>query len=246
MKKNKVSVVFCSTDLEKDKSFMDNIRDTAGCEVEFIPKVGYTQITKAYNEALEQANTDMVILCHNDINIRTKDFVGILNGLFEKYANTGIIGLVGSNSWSGGSWLGKNGKALGHLIQGAKYGVQLPRYIDFSPRFMNNDLIPCVTCDGMFMAVLKSRIKARFDTNLRAFHFYDVMFTVDNCLKDVKCGITPKILALHGSEGVINKQWHEAWQYSKMKYGENFEIRVDIPDGGKQYMEIYDKNKKYK
>lgn len=243
--KPEATIVFCSQDVSKDKDFMDNMKVMAGCEVAFMPMVGYDQITKAYNEAFDKSETELIIFCHNDILIKTDKYIPILQKLFSDHESAGIIGLVGSNVWDGGSWVGEGGQALGHLIQSTKYGVQLPRYIYFSPKFRNNHLIPCVTCDGMFIAVMKSRIKEKFDTNLRGFHFYDVMFTIDNVQKGVKCGITPDILALHKSEGFLNDQWYKSRMYSKAKYGEDFKVCVDLPDGGKMYSETYNRNKIY-
>ncbi|MFA6727823.1 MAG: glycosyltransferase [Prevotella sp.] len=244
MSKAKATIVFCSKDTKEDEGFISNIKSMAGCDIDIIPKVGYDQITKAYNEALDEANTDLVIFCHNDILIKTDGFVNILLELFSK-SKKGIIGLVGSNAWDGGSWAGKKSHAVGHLIQCNKYHPGLPKYILFSPKFRKKELIPVVTCDGMFIAVMKSRVKERFDEVLKGFHFYDVMFTIDNVLKGVDAAVTYKILALHKSEGMLNDQWYESQLYSKFKYGENYRVQLDLPEGGNPYMENYDRNKKY-
>lgn len=248
-----ITLGYCTLNPNEDKSFLENMESTGG-DMKIIPKVGYTSICKAYNEILDESDTDIVVLCHNDIRMMTKGWNDIIVKLFDKYKNTGIIGLVGSNGWSGGVWLGNTGgkwlggrgaQAVGHLIQGVKYGYQFPEYILFSPLFIKNPLVPVITVDGLFMAVKKSRLKARFDERLTGFHFYDVMFTVDNVTKGCMAAVTYQILVKHLSDGIQNDKWREGYMYSKLKYGDPYNVGIELPFGGREFREKYNKNQHY-
>lgn len=236
---------FCTLDIEKDKDFIKNMKSTCGMDLNIIPKIGYTSICKAYNEILDESDDDLIILCHNDIKMHTKDWGKIIKSLFDNHSKYGIIGNVGSNAWSGDSWMGKGGKPLGVLRQFTKYNCIIgvsPKWCLFSPAFRCNDIVSAVTVDGMFMAIKKNRIKEHFDENLTAFHFYDVMFTVDNLMKGVGVGVTYKLDISHYSDGIQDNKWQDAHRYSIEKYGENISYGIKLPDGGQPVIHKYISN----
>ena len=241
--KDRITIGFCSMDLEKDKDFIKNMSDTCGLGVDIISKVGYTSISKAYNEILSESKNELVVLCHNDIKMHTDGWGVIIKELFDKYKQYGIIGIVGSNGWTGESWLGTNGaQAIGVLRQFQKYDIMKgvrPRWCLFSPLFRVNDIVPATTVDGLFMAISKSRIKAPFDENLTGFHFYDVMFAVDNVIKGCHVGITYKLDISHYSDGIYSKQWYEARDYSRSKYGASVSYGTELPSGGSPVLYKY-------
>jgi len=237
----RITIGFCTDNLEKDRDFMENMKSKCGLDVDFIPKVGYTSICKAYNEILDGSENDIIIFCHNDVGIKTDNFGKIISELFVTNPKYGIIGLVGSNGWTGGIWLGNNGaEPVGRLVQCGKYKISVPKYTVFSPYLSENPLVPVCTIDGMFMAVHRKRIKVNFDENLTGFHFYDVMFSIDNALKDCKVGVTYKILAIHESDGMLNEKWHKEQMYSWAKYGKNVSFINKLPWGGRAIIKKYE------
>lgn len=239
--KDKVTLAFCSLDLSKDAEFLDNIHNKSNTKLDIMPKVGYTSICKAYNEVLKESKNDTIIFCHNDINILTDGFDKIIYDLFEKNKKFGIIGVVGSNAWEREGWSGNKGQALGTLIQYNKYhpmSTLVPQWILFSPLFRCNELVSAITADGLFIAVRRDRIKARFDENLKGFHFYDVMFTIDNIIENVLTGITYKLDICHFSDGKYSKEWYEAREYANYKY-QMRDFKINIPSGGGQMVRTY-------
>jgi|WetSurMetagenome_2_1015567.scaffolds.fasta_scaffold390525_1 hypothetical protein len=104
--------------------------------------------------------------------------------------------------------MGDGGQPLGTLIQCNKYKQleqsRIPKIVLFSPNYRGNDVIPAVTTDGMFICCRRDRIKTGFDESLKGFHFYDVMFSIDNFDLGVKVGITYKLDILHLSDGIYN------------------------------------------
>ena len=245
-----VTLGFCTADITKDADFLANIKEKSTTDLEIIPKQGYTCLTKPYNEVIKEAKNNTIILCHNDINILTKGFDKIILDLFEKHPTYGIIGVVGSNAWNGGGWMGKftwkgtgycKPQPLGTLIQYNKYkpmGSIVPKWILFAPKFRDNDLVPACCCDGMFIAFRRDRIKEKFDECLHGFHFYDVMFGVDNLVEGVHIGITYKLDICHYSDGLLSQAWHEDHLYSKFKYGDKCWY-IPLPFGGQQIILNY-------
>jgi len=234
-----VSLAYCTLDESKDKKFLDNINEKSITNLEVIPKLGYTSICKAYNEAIKESKNDTIILCHNDVNILTNGFDKIIYDLFEKHPKYGVIGVVGSNVWDRSGWLGKGGQSIGTLVQYNKYKPGPPKYILFSPAFRNNDLVPVCTVDGMFIAIRRDRIKEKFDECLKGFHFYDVMFAVDNMMSDVGVGVTYSLDICHYSDGYLSKEWYECKTFADLKYqGKNYHIK--LPDGGKMVILPYE------
>jgi hypothetical protein len=53
-------------------------------------------LTKCYNRGLEQAKTNIVVFCHDDITIEKKQWGSKLLKQFEKNPTFGIIGVAGS------------------------------------------------------------------------------------------------------------------------------------------------------
>jgi len=53
----------------------------------------------------------------------------------------------------------------------------------------SDDIIETLNLDGLFIAAHKQRIKVNFNENIKGFHFYDVDFTFNNHLNNVKIGV---------------------------------------------------------
>lgn len=242
-----ITIAFCTPDATKEQNIISNLKTKASQQVEIIPKVcnkdnGKT-ICQAYNEVLKEAKNDTIIFCHNDIHIITAGYDKIIEELFNKYPQYGIIGVVGADTWTGGAWLGDGGQPLGTLVQCNKYKQleqsRIPKIVLFSPNYRKNAVVPAVTVDGMFICVRRDRIKVPFDEQLQGFHFYDVMFAVDNFDAGVRVGVTYLLDVMHYSDGIYNQQWHEAHMYSAMKY-QNRRFHVDLPaTGGMAISQFY-------
>jgi len=228
----RITLGYCS---QKDDQqfFEEKITKNCGCDIDIFPMIGYDSICKAYNEVIEESENDLIVLCHNDINILTNNWGIIINDIFDRHEELAIIGNVGSNKFDGEGWLGKNAVALGCLIQNYKLQAKSNSLLIFSPQFINDDYVRSTTIDGMFIAFKKSRIKERFDENIEGFHYYDICFALDNYLKNVVVGVTCKLLIEHNSEGFFNQQWHDLHDgYIKDKYNKILPICVDCVFGG--------------
>lgn len=214
-------LVYCS---DVRKPYFEN---RIKADIRIIPKIGYTSICKAYNEAIEESEDDLMVFCHNDIEIYTKDWDIILKRIFDENEELAVLGVVGSNSFSGDSWAGNDCVSLGMLIQEHKYHVKTPHLLIFSPLFINEDYVSSVTIDGMFIAIRKDRIRAKFDENINGFHFYDVCFGVDNYLAGAVVGVTYKLIIRHESDGNYDDSWYKIKnEYIENKYKNILPIKI--------------------
>ena len=246
---NMITIAFCTPDVSKDKDLLDNLKSKANGQLEIIPKICTPQngktICQAYNEVLKEAHNDTIIFCHNDIHIITQGYDTIVEQLFIKHSQYGIIGVVGSDTWTGGAWMGDGGQPLGTLVQCNKYKPlsqsHVPKIVLFSPNYRKNDVVPAVTVDGMFICCRRDRIKVDLDEQLQGFHFYDVMFSADNFDAGVRVGVTYKLDMMHYSDGCYSQAWYEAYGYSQMKY-QNKRFHVDLPAKGGMAISQYYKD----
>jgi glycosyltransferase involved in cell wall biosynthesis len=67
-------------------------------------------LTKSYNRGLKQATNDIVVFCHDDIIIETKQWGKKLLKLFSRNSQYGVLGVAGTKymSSSGQWWENKN------------------------------------------------------------------------------------------------------------------------------------------
>lgn len=169
--------------------------------IDYIQNNGESGLTTVYNEALKRANTDIVVFIHDDVQILTYGWNATLKRLFNINKNCCIIGLAGSDKYNGCGWW-HNGNHYGTVFHKHNGQIFMSRY---SGQIENIEKV--VTVDGLFLAVKKDRLKSGFNTSINGFHFYDVVFCLDNYLKGVEIGVTTKIIALHASIGNCNEEW---------------------------------------
>ena len=179
-------------------------------------------LSKLYNKGLEESKNNIVVFMHDDIDIETPNVAHILNQLFSKFPNHGIIGLAGTDELVSGMWWEKREKMYGKVKHEHNGKIHCSHYSEN----LGSNLKEVVTVDGLFFAVHKERIKEKFDEEFDGFHFYDIPFCVLNHLKGVKIGVTTKIMVIHKSIGQVNEQWKNNKLFFEKKYGNNLPLFV--------------------
>ena len=91
-----ITIGYCTKNI--DPKFQDYISNSCGIKnVEVIPfeNPGTHSLTEAYNIILNKASNDIVILCHDDIRVKTKKWG---QKIINHFSNTdyGIIGVAGT------------------------------------------------------------------------------------------------------------------------------------------------------
>ncbi|TXG84558.1 MAG: glycosyltransferase [Spirochaetes bacterium] len=176
-------------------------------------------LTKAYNRGLKQAKNDIVVFCHDDLTIETKQWGNKLIKLFERNPEYAIIGVAGSkNMPASGQWWENPKKMYGRVAHTHEGKTWLSAYSDD----LGQTIEEVVVCDGVWFAVDKNRIKKTFNENVKGFHFYDVTFAFENYLEGAKVGVTTAIRINHQSIGMTN----EAWEKNRVDFSEAYQAHL--------------------
>ena len=96
-----ISVVYCTR--FQNKEHQEHLIKSSGLHkhIEVIEIINNGEsLTKSYNRGLKQAKNDIVVFCHDDIIIETKQWGKKLEKLFNKNVEYGIIGVAGTKTLS--------------------------------------------------------------------------------------------------------------------------------------------------
>lgn len=218
-----VSIIYCTRESNPEHS--KHLKKVLGHDkVEVIEYINNGEsLTKFYNKGLEESKFDIVIFCHDDIILDTKQIANKITKLFDKNPEYGIIGVAGSKYLaSSGVWWEDRGKMYGRVSHTHEGKTWLSAYSDD----LGQDLEEVVVVDGLFFAVNKTRIKEQFNDKVNGFHFYDVDFCFRNHIAGVKVGVTTTIKITHKSIGMTNQQWEDNRKQFSETYVEQLPIKL--------------------
>ena len=188
---------------------------------------GKYSLSQAYNMILEQAEHDIVVFCHDDLEFDTTGWVYKIKSHFDKNPEYGIIGLAGSKYMpKSGMWWEVQPTMYGivnHKHEGKKWESKYSKDI-------KNKIEPTLMVDGLFFAVHKQRIKTNFDESVTGFHFYDVDFSFRNYLQGVKVGVCTDIRVTHLSIGQTNEKWEENRKIFAEKYQDILPVDITLQE----------------
>ena len=203
--------------------FIEYLKTAAGHpKVQIIEKVnnGEKSLNQVYNEIIEESEFEIVVLCHDDIYFDSKNLVKKIQKHFDK-TDFGILGVAGTTQLpKSGMWWENRKKMCGivnHEHNGNKWES---RYCDD----INNQIKSVCLIDGLFIALHKSRIKEKFNSELEGFHFYDVYFSFRNFQKGVKIGVIFDIRITHLSIGMTN----ESWELNRKKFVDEYQTLLPV------------------
>lgn len=217
-----VSIVYCTR--QTNPEHKEHLIKSSGLHkhVEVIEIINNGEsLTKAYNRGLKQAKYDIVVFCHDDLTIETKQWGNKLVKLFDKHPEYGIIGVAGSKNMPvSGQWWENRNKMYGRVAHTHEGKTWLSAYSED----LGHNLEETVIVDGVWFAVDKRRIKKDFNENVEGFHFYDVTFSFENFLEGVKVGVTTLIRVNHKSIGMTN----ESWEKNRADFAQNFKEKLPV------------------
>ena len=210
---------------KSNPSFIEHIRKTVGfknAEIIEVVNDGEKSLTKVYNEILNQAKNDIVVLCHDDLIFETKSWGNEIQKNFKK-SDYGIIGLAGGTYMSeSGVWWEKPMTMRGIVNHQNEGKTWQSKYSKDYGKIANVALV-----DGLFIAIDRNRIKHKFDEEFSGFHFYDLSFTTPNYLDGVKIGVTYDVRVTHLSIGVTTPSWEENKKLYVEKYKDKLPYTLD-------------------
>ncbi len=230
-----ITVVYCTRETKPEHK--EHLIKSSGLHkhIEVIEIINNGEsLTKAYNRGLKQAKNDIVVFCHDDLTIETKQWGNKMLKQFEKNPEYGIIGVAGSKNMPvSGQWWEDRKKMYGRVAHTHDGKTWLSSYSEDQGR----ELEEVVVVDGVFFAVDKTKIKANFNENVEGFHFYEITFCFENYLKDVKLGVSTLIRINHQSIGETN----ESWENNRRDFSEIFQANLPV-----DIRKTFNKNKKIK
>lgn len=213
-------MLFFYSTRKSSPDYQNKIRKSCKGDVkvhEFVNEGQYS-LTQAYNQALDMCGDDEILVLGHDDIILPLGWDEQLKKIFDT-TDYGIIGAAGSASMGvNGVWW-ENRSDLAGIVSHEK--MENNKLIKYDTFFSDNHDFVMDVCvvDGVFIALKKDRIKARFNENIGGFHFYDVSFSLENSLKGVKVGVTTAFKVHHKSVGPISESWQKNRQVFLQEYG---------------------------
>ncbi len=189
---------------KSNPEFIEYLKKTSGFKkINVIEKVnnGEKSLSQVYNEIISESDTDIIVLCHDDILFDTNGWYSKILKHFEK-SDFGILGVAGTTFMpESGMWWEQKGRMVGivnHEHEGKKWES---KYSDS----LGNGIKETVIVDGLFIVIDKTKIKHTFDENVPGFHLYDVNFCFKNFIDGVKVGVITNVRITHKSIGMVNQ-----------------------------------------
>ena len=206
-----VSIVICSIDDAKLGRVAPLYRTLfASVPHEIVAIRDARSLAEAYNRAVAASTADVVVLSHDDVDVRTPDFAARLLCHLDA---ADVIGIVGSTQMAGPAigWAGHphlRGWITHHAPGDAGWRVDV-----LDPRPVAERL---VLLDGVFLAARRDVFaKLPFDSvTFDGFHLYDVDWTYRASRGGLRLTAAGDLELVHASRGA----YHDAWQ----RYADRF------------------------
>jgi len=211
-----ISIVVCSIDPKRLARLRTDLdRELAAEDWELVTIHDARSLSEGYRRGLAQARGELVVLCHDDIGILTRQFAARLR---ERLATHDLIGVAGCDRltgpkwfWSGpphtASWVCEplnTGWLLGLL------GTQAP-VVDHAQAL-----------DGLFLAGHRAALLdlGLDDATFDGFHFYDLDLSWRAHRAGLRCAIALDLLLWHASGGNFGDSWQHYAQRFVQKFPE--------------------------
>jgi hypothetical protein len=172
-----------------------------------IIKQNYSSASLAYNNAIDEAENEIIIFIHQDVYLPETWFPDLslcLSFLEERQMNWGVLGCFGSRKGTHGSAYGGLGRVYANGI--GFHGMELtePKPVD--------------TLDEIILIIRKSS-GLRFDPSLPHFHLYGT----DICMSAKDKGMTNfafQGFCIHNTNQLLSlpKEFYDCYYYVKKKW----------------------------
>ena len=181
-------------------------------------------LTVSYNRGLKQAKNDVVVFCHDDITIETKQWGKKLLKHYDKNEEFSILGVAGTKHiGTSGRWWDDKKAMYGRV----KHTHEGKTWVSKYSSDLGTNIEEVVLVDGVFFSVKQSRLKETFDETVEGYHFYDVDFCFRNTLAGTKVGVHSNIVINHQSIGITNDPWEANRVLFSEKYKDNLPLKID-------------------
>jgi GT2 family glycosyltransferase len=200
-----ISLVICSIDrrkLERVMAMFGGILKLGSYEM--IAITDARSMCEGYNRGLVRARGEVVIFCHDDIEIITADFQ---KKLTEYLAQYDVIGVAGATQMVSGLWSAAGPPHMyGQIVHGDENGNLVVSIFSAPSRVQEN----IAALDGVLIGARAEVARAiGFDEHrFRGFHMYDSDFTFRAYVAGHKLAVCNDIFLVHHSRGRVDEQFH--------------------------------------
>jgi hypothetical protein len=167
----------------------------AGTPHEVIVITDARSMCDGYSRGTRQANGDLLVYSHHDVEYLFDDFVPVLEGALSRYD---VIGVAGTDKLVDPVWTHAGiGHQFGQVVHPNKKGT-LDIEVYGAPAPIVGGI---VAMDGVFLAARREAVgRIGWDgETFDGFHFYDIDFTFRAALAGLKLAVVPQLGFLHTS-----------------------------------------------
>ncbi len=199
-------------------------------EIEIIGIHDAKSLCEGYNRGASLSNGEVLIFCHDDIEIVHDDFAA---RLLQHLQTHDLVGVAGTSKLVSGDW-GHGGPPYlhGQIIHrpvgdSALNAAKMSGYIYLGIGLQDSVVENIQAVDGVFIATKRAVWEAlRFDeTTFNGFHLYDIDFTYRAFLGGYKLAVPLDLLLIHFSTG----RYDQAWQKHNLKFLDKFPALSNLP-----------------
>lgn len=200
-----ISAIICSIDPAKFARVTANLGVLlAGADHEIIGIHDARSLCEGYARGLARSRGELVVLCHDDIEILAGDFEARLR---RHLAEHDLIGVVGTSRMAGATWVQSGWPhqhgVIVHAVPGERpYRVEV--YAAAAPVVAGIQ-----TLDGVFIAGRRAALEAvGFDTaTFDGFHLYDMDVTLRAHRAGLRLAACGDLALVHQSRGRLDATW---------------------------------------
>lgn len=217
MSANTISVVTCSVHDGKFNELKQNLAHIFGDNLEIIRINDAKSMAEGYNRGARLANGDILIFCHDDIEILNKGVPEIINSDLE---NFDIVGAAGTSRLVEGRWHTSGEEYVhGQVAHSCSTSVSEYQICVYGKRSNTHIAKNIQALDGLFIVVRKSVLDSVcFDETFDGFHLYDLDFTFAAYLMGFRIAVDYRIQLLHHSSGRYDQAWKTNFDAFNEKY----------------------------
>jgi len=204
-----ISVIICSINPGKFAAVSRNFADRmADAPIEIIGIHDARSLAEGYNRGVAQSGGDILIFCHDDIEIVTPDFARLVRGHLESHD---VIGCAGTDCLIDSNWTYAGDPYVHGIVAYPADDAWPAHRFDLTvwggfERAIVDDI---ESLDGFFLAAKRRVFDAvRFDeVNFDGFHVYDTDFTFAAHLAGFKVAVCKDMLIAHQSRGNFGDEY---------------------------------------
>ena len=167
-------------------------------------------LAAGYNRALAQAQHEIVVFAHDDVEIASPDFAA---RLLRALGRRELVGVAGTRKLLGGAW-----HFAGHPHLTGQVGMPAAEggYVVTMYEVKQAETGGLQALDGLLLATRReTALRLGFDeASFDGWHLYDLDFSLRAAQAGLDCASCNDILAVHGSQGNYDEKW--------VKYAQRF------------------------